>query len=800
MKTIMKDWRFYRLCETDGKTSMGYVDCIGDSVFPAWYRGYDDSKWKMVEVPHDWAVSYTFSEENSSGTGYLSGGTAWYRLHFHLPEEAKGKRIIIKFEGVYKRSQVWCNSHYLGKWANGYTAFQFDISDMVYTGELENVIAVKVNHEDIADSRWYTGSGITRKVVLNITDKVYIADCSTRFEVVKTDDNNAEVVVKASVQNDDKQPRKVMLKQQLIDANNTTVMEDFNTIEVKSGEKRDVILSQKVSSPKFWSVESPYLYTLKTTVLEENNMLDSEIEKVGIRTFCFDPDFGFSLNGISMKLKGVCLHEDGGCVGNAVPKSVWRRRLEKLKEMGCNAIRMSHNPHSQELYDLCDEMGFLVDDEIFDEWEGPKNKWSTGHNVYPPKHQGYFEDFHEWHEKDIKSFVLSNRNRPSIILLSIGNEIDYPNDPYCHPSFRQMTGNNDANKPTEERQFNINRPNAERLSVIATKLIEIVKNYDTTRPVTLAAAFPELSSNIGLFDKLDVIGYNYKEEFYEQDHKRFPDKPFLGSENGHHLEAWKAVTDHEYISGQFLWTGIDYLGEAHGWPIHASGAGILTMAGFEKAGYYFRQSLWSDQPMLKMLTANESESKEVPWWKQNDLMKERWDYQQGELIQITIFTNMNQVELTLNDKSLSILEKDSNTGRITCVIPYEAGVLKAVAIDDNSGKCVEDVLCTIETADQLNATIYKTEEEPEFVQIDIQLADSEGRKVCHEEVVISARVEGEGRLVGLENGNIADTTSYTENFRSTYHGKLLAMIKKCSPNAKVTLILEGNKIKRQLEL
>ncbi|TAH75170.1 MAG: glycoside hydrolase family 2 protein [Anaerolineaceae bacterium] len=688
----------------------------------------------------------------------------------------------------------------MGRWANGYTAFMFDISDMVNTGDLENVIAVKVNHEDLADSRWYTGSGITKKVLLDITEKVHIEDYSTRFEVVKVEGNIAEVIVKASVKNEDKHPRKVILKQQLIDAENNTVMEASNTFEIESGDKRDIVLNEKISNPKLWSVECPYLYSLNTTILEENKIMDSETDKVGIRTFCFDSDLGFSLNGVSMKLKGVCVHEDGGCVGVAVPKSLWRRRLEKLKEMGCNAIRMSHNPHSQELYDLCDEMGFLVIDEIFDEWEGPKNKWSKGHNVYPPKHQGYYEDFHEWHEKDIESFILINRNRPSIILWSIGNEIDYPNDPYCHPSFKLMTGNNDANKPSVERQFNINRPNAERLAVIAKKLIKIVKRLDKTRPVTIAVAFPELSSNLGYFDEFDVIGYNYKEEFYEQDHKRFPDKAFLGSENGHHLEAWKAVTDHEYISGQFLWTGIDFLGEAHGWPIHASGAGVLTMAGFEKAGYYFRQSLWSDQPMIKILTAKESDLNEVPNWKHYGLMKERWDYQQGELIHVSIFTNMNQVELTLNDKTLPLLKKDSDTGIITCLIPYEAGVLKAEAIDNKMRKCVTDVLNTVEEIEQLDTRIYQTEEEPEFVQIEVQLSDTEGRKVCRDEIEIRALVEGEGRLIGLENGDIADTTPYTENYRSTYHGRLLVMVKKFNPNAKLTLTLEGAKLTKKLEL
>ena len=321
-----------------------------------------------------------------------------------------------------------------------------------------------------------------------------------------------------------------------------------------------------------------------------------------------------------MKLKGVCIHHDAGSLGAAVPREVLQRRLEGLKEMGCNAIRTSHNPHAPELYELCDAMGFLVLDEAFDEWEGCKNKWSTGHNVYPPRHQGYYEDFPEWHDQDLRMMVRRDRNHPSVIMWSIGNEIDYPNDPYCHPRFTEMTGNNDANKPAAERQYNPDKPNMERITVLAEELVRIVKEEDATRPVTVAAAFPELSTYLGFVDHVDVIGYNYKEQFYEADHKRFPDRPMLGTENSHHARAWQVVEDLDYVCGQFLWTGIDYLGEAHGWPIHGSGAGFLTTAGLKKDEFYERQKLWTGSAKVPVITDAPAVQAQVQLYKKGDFV------------------------------------------------------------------------------------------------------------------------------------------------------------------------------------
>lgn len=765
----------------------------------AWQAWYDDTDWQEVTLPHDWSVTLPFDRNCSSGTGYLPGGIGWYRLHIKPDESWKGRQLSICFDGVYKNSRVWCNSYYLGERPNGYISFSYDITEQ-FRYDADNIISVYVDHREIADSRWYTGSGITRKVTLRIEESIHPVENGIFFSTPQANSDQAVCEITQELVNCTDQDSQVTVTSLLFAPDDTLISEQIAQQEIAAHDTCVTKIQSIVLHPCCWTPETPSLYTLKTYLSykegEQSIHTLADTQKVGIRSLRFDANEGFFLNDAPYQFKGVCIHEDAGCFGNAVPVAVWHRRLAKLKAMGCNALRMSHNPHMPELYALCDALGFLVIDEAFDEWEGPKNKWSTGHNVYPPKHQGYYVNYPKWHEKDLTDMILRDRNHPSIVMWSIGNEIDYPNDPYCHPSFSTMTGNNDSNKPAAERMYNPSRPNAQRLAVLSRELCEIVHKTDATHPVTLAAAFPELSAKLGFIDPLDVVGFNYKEHLYEEHHKAFPDKPFLGSENGHSLSAWKAVTENAYISGQFLWTGIDYLGEAHGWPIHGSGAGLMTMAGFEKTGYYRRQGLWSSIPMIHLATIAAEDSCRTSWGETSKQpidcefapVSECWDYVQDEEVVVKCYTNLPQVELILNGKTLGTYDKDEEKDCILVTLPFAPGELKATGVGVHQR--ISDTLHSTGSPCQMSAEVYQPEKDTpaenltyvseltngrNLYQIAITLLDSNGHRSYQASSMLQVQVVG-GRLLGLENGDLADVTEYTANYRRAYHGELIAYV------------------------
>ena len=743
----------------------------------AWYKGFEDSSWRMVTLPHDWSVEFPFDRRNASGTGYLPGGTGVYRKHFSIPGEWKGKRVYITFDGVYNNGMFWCNSYYLGKRPYGYSELVFDITDFVSFGETENVITVRVNHERTGDSRWFTGSGIYRKVTLTVKDPLCIDTHGIFLSTQTATKEKAELSAESTILNGTGEAVGLAVRHHLFHADGKLVSSSETDVTIQAGGRETIHQNLIVEQPDLWSVDAPALYTCITEILQDGAAMDREETTVGIRTFRFDPDKGFFLNDINFKLKGVCVHHDAGCLGAAVREKVWKRRLLKLKKAGCNAVRMSHNPHMSELYDLCDRLGFLVMDEAFDEWEGVKNKWVRGHNVYPPAHNGYYEDFPEWHERDLATMVLRDRNHPSIILWSIGNEIDYPNDPYCHPAFSSMTGNNDANKPVRENRYDANKPDARRLVPIAKELVSIVKKYDTTRPVTAALAFPELSNLTGLADCLDVVGYNYKEHLYEEDHRKYPDRVILGSENGKGPEQWFSVRKNEFISGQFLWTGIDYLGETGGWPSHGSSAGLLDVAGFEKPVYYLRQSMWSEKPMIALFTGHH----EVDRGKRRYLehLTRSWNYPVRSEVEVICFTNCGSAELFLNGRSLgrkNIL--DAQDHYLSWTVPFEQGELLAVS-RDGDGKKREDGLKTVGAASSIR--LYSCDEEIladglDMTHVIVHVVDPEGNPVPGAQDRIHVSVEGPGVLLGLENGDLTDNTPYSESYRRAYNGKLLIYV------------------------
>jgi len=411
-----------------------------------------------------------------------------------------------------------------------------------------------------------------------------------------------------------------------------------------------------------------------------------------------------------------------------------------------------------------------VQDEAFDEWEGAKNKWWQGHNVYPPKRYGYAEDFPQWHKIDLESMVKRDRNHPSIIMWSIGNEIDYPNDPYVTPLFNEVLGNNDANKPRAERMYDDRKPDAGRLAVVAKRLVDIVHAIDTTRPVTSALSFPELSTRTGYADVLDASGYNYKEQFYQEDHERFPGRVIYGSENGHSGKAWRAVKDNDYICGQFLWTGVDFLGECHGWPVRISQAGLLDLAGNEKPLYYMRKAFWTDEPFVKLSTQPNKGEKWHGVWGERFV----WDGNEGDPMYVSVATNQPEAELFLNGVSLGKKEVSLDTEcRATWEVPYAAGELKAVV----SG--AEDTLCTTGKAAEIVLTADKAAFKADgldVIQVEVELRDADGNRTAQDEV-IKYQLLGDAVILGIENGIPVDLTPYSEKHRSTKQGRAIVYLR-----------------------
>ncbi|MDP4291163.1 MAG: glycoside hydrolase family 2 TIM barrel-domain containing protein [Bacteroidota bacterium] len=754
---------------------------------------FNDQGWGTVDLPHDWSVEGPFDSKWASATAFLPTGTGWYRKTFTVPVTSKDKKVYIYFEGVSKNGEVWINGHNLGKRPNGYISYQYDMTPWLNFGK-SNVLAVKVDHKEFADSRWYAGSGINRNVFLITTGKLHIKQWGIFATTPKVSKEKADVAVNVTVENNSTSDASVEVQNTLADQKGQTVARSVKTVSVSASGENTLDVLMSVGNPELWSTDRPNLYTLTTVVKKGNATLDQIVTKVGIRDFHFDANTGFTLNGVSMKLKGVCVHDDAGCLGVAVPTGVWERRLIRLKEMGCNSIRMSHNPHATELYDLCDKLGFLVMDEAFDEWEGGKNKWVEGWNVGKPSNDGYHEYFAEWHERDLRDQILKNRNHPSIIMWSIGNEIDYPNDPYSHPILNVGT-----NPQIFGRGYHPEMPNSDRLGVVSKELVKIVKQYDVTRPVTAALAGVIISNETGYADALDIAGYNYQEYRYADDHKKYPNRIIYGSENGFGKSAWDDVAKNDFISAQYLWTGIEYLGEANRFPAKHSTSGLLDLAGLKKPEYFFRQSLWSDKPMVYIGTAPVPRNNgDGSIWSQKKA-DPLWNYAKDEKVRISCFTNCKTVELFLNDKSLGVKNRADfeKSGVIYWDIPFEPGTLKAIA-KDAKNKEVVDMLKTAAQASAITASADAKQlsiTKHGLAHIELTITDKNGIPVFLSHPEITCTINGAAKLLGLENSNPVDTTQYKINKRSAFKGKLVAYIQTADKTGPVTLTFSSPDLK-----
>jgi beta-galactosidase len=742
---------------------------------------FADASWRKLRLPHDWSIEGPYSADNASGTGYLPGGIGWYRKSFTLPETAKGRKVFIEFDGVYRDSDVWINGQHLGHRPYGYSSFEYDLSPYVNFGAKANLLAVRVDHSEIADSRFYTGSGIYRHVWLTIAQPVYVAHWGTYVHTPVVSEAEALVSVETRVMNEsaDRAPVRLMTTLQDAAGNNAATMTAEHTIA--PGESYTFVQQGAVEKPKLWSTTEPELYTAVTHVFAGPALSDELHTPFGIRNIRFDPNHGFFLNGKPEKIKGVCLHHDLGALGAAFSAPVLERRLKALKALGVNAIRCSHNPMAPEEYDLCDRLGLLVMDEAFDEWTAGKNKWVQGWNMGKPAKAGYNEAFEKWSGRDLEDMILRDRNHPSIVMWSIGNEIDYPGDPFGHPRGRNG--------------FKPGMLDANLLPLTARRLISIVKGLDGTRPVTQALADTLASNATGLASLLDVVGYNYLQQHYASDHATYPERVILDSENGHSLGAWRAAAS-EFVVGQFLWTGVDYLGESGRYPARGSSAGLLDLCGFRKPDSYLREALWSDRPMV-YAGAREARPPRGP---QTDFntgprpgrLVEHWNWSgdSRKTIDVDVYTNCASAELRLNGKSLG--EKPV-TDRLQPVlrweVPNEPGVVRVVGKTDGKEVATFE-LATAGPADHLELLPDRSSlraDDEDFASIEIRVVDAAGRRVFDAQQPIEIQVTGAGSLVAVDSGDIRDTNPVQAAHRKPYEGRILALVRAGSSPGTITV-------------
>ena len=733
---------------------------------------FDDSGWRQVNVPHDWSIEGPFSANYGSGNGYAPGGLGWYRKHFQIDSAQKGRLVTIEFDGVYDYSEVWINGVFVGARPYGYSSFAYDLTPYLKFGRDENIVAVRVDHSRFADSRWYTGSGIYRHVRLCVTDKLHIAHWGTYVTTPEVSDSNAVVRVETTVENATAGKQSFTVESDLLAPDGQVVASSTASQAAGTGTSQTVVQKIRVSQPQLWSLDAPALYTLRSRLKSGEIIVDETTTPFGIRTAIFNPNKGFLLNGQPLKLKGVCIHEDAGCLGVAVPDKMLERRLRLLKEIGVNAIRTSHNPPAPELLEMCDRLGLLVKDEAFDEFTPSKKKWVSGRNNGLPSRFGYAELFNRWSVTDISDMIRRDRNHPSIILWSIGNEIDYANDPFTDP----VLGND----------YQPGNPPAQDLVKLARPLIAAVKSLDRTRPVTAALANLPMSESVGLPELLDAVGYNYQEARYPSDHKKFPQRIIFGSETSQQYSAWRAVQDNDYVAGQFLWTGIDYLGEANAWPNRASGAGLLDLCGFKKPIAWFRQSLWSDQPMVYLCVADGTRRSARPGFN----IAEHWNWPSNATVNVLCYANCPEITLTLNGRLIGTKQlSDATNGVLSWRVPYEPGVLKATGRSNDVEVC-EYTLQTAGPASRIellpDATRLQADGK-DICHLEFRVVDAQGVRAPDAEQEVTFAVDGPAALLGIENGDVNSPEPYQGPTRKAYHGRGLAVFQTTTATGKVNI-------------
>lgn len=710
--------------------------------------------WRIVDVPHDWSIEGEFDRSNPTGQGgaYLPAGIGWYRKTIKTDIKAD-ERLFLEFDGVMSCSSVYVNGKLAGYRPNGYVGFSYDITDLVRPGT-DAVVAVKVDNSVQPASRWYTGSGINRHVRL-----VQKNACHISMDGVFASFDDGKLSVNATVLNTSVDSRKVKLQFVLKDADGKVVVRgNGSDIKITPGEQTELTSNVALKLPHLWSTDDPYLYTLGVSIIDGKKELDTETMTIGLRTIRFDNKDGFFLNDKNLKMYGVCLHSDAGGLGTAVPASVWEYRLSQLKKLGVNAIRMAHNPADPTLYDLCDRMGFLVMAESFDTWNTPKNHAEKGYNLY----------FDEWWEPDTRAMVEAARNHPSVVIYSVGNEIrDNLNTPEGFEKYRKQQ--------------------------------DLVHSIDPTRPVTMALFRPNSSGvyKNGFAEMMDVVGQNYRVDELKAYHEAHPEKAIIGTENTHDIQSWLMLRDDPSLCGQFLWAGIDYLGEA-AWPQVMWNTALLDVTGAVKPTGLQRASWWSSEPMVTFArhADNNGVGPLVSDWTPADMDT----YDQAV---IEVYSNCQEVELLVNGESQGRKAMDDNARPALFNVNFNPGSIEVVGYNDDT-----------------EAALYKTTTtaEPDHISIEkaggragtgfddveilsITVVDRDGNVCPNNECKIELNVEG-AELIAVDNADaLAHDTSHKSRVFSTYQGRMVAYIRRITDKGtvKVNAISSDNALKGNAE-
>jgi Beta-galactosidase/beta-glucuronidase len=752
---------------------------------------FDASGWRKINLPHDWSIEDLpnqipdsivgpFSKASVGGhnTGYTVGGTAWYRKVFTLKPSENGKIVYIRFDGVYMNSDVWINGHHLRNHPNGYTPFYYDLTPYLQPTGKENTIAVQVKNEGV-NSRWYSGSGIYRHVWLTTVNPLHVDVWGVYVTTPKVTNTTADIQVITTIKNAGKTNSIVTLQTQLIDASSKVTATANNNISVAAGGKTDLKQTITLDNPKLWSPETPHLYKAKTTVLLNGKKVDNQTTVFGVRDLTIDAQHGLQINGKRVILKGGDVHHDYGPLGSAAIDRAEERKIEVLKSNGYNAIRCSHNPPSQTFLDICDRLGMLVIDEAFDMWQRSKTT------------DDYHQYFEEWWNKDLTNMILRDRNHPSIILWSIGNEV----------------------------------PNRADSSGLAMRriLAKRVHELEPTRKVTEAICrTPQWETKTPpMFQELDVAGYNYQLEKYDSDHKKYPERIIVGTESYPFfaLENWEQAVNNPHVLGNFVWTAIDYIGEVGcgyygavaskgeratiGWPVYTANCGDIDLIGNKNAASYYRDVVWENSKieMFSRIPLPENMFEFRTWWGWPDERKSwSWPGKEGQKMNVTVYARCQSVKLELNGKIIAEQKIPEKSITANFDVPYQPGILIAKGYSDGKEIC-STVLKTTGTPAAIRLKADRSvinANKNDLAYVSVEIVDSEGNLVPYaDDIKVNYSISGKGEIAGVGNGNPSDISSFQQPGKKVYQGKGSVIMRPKGATGKIFLKATADGLKEE---